>query len=69
LSAWSPSASTMSAMGHPARMSGMMTGRSGARIAAVSAMKWTPQNTIMRALEAAACRDKPSESPTKSATS
>ena len=39
----------MSAIGHPARGSGSITGRSGARIPAVSAMKWTPQKTIARA--------------------
>jgi quinolinate synthase len=31
-------------------------------------MKWTPQNAITSASAAAACRDRPSESPTKSAT-
>ncbi len=53
----------------PASRSGMRTVFSGARIAAVSAMKWTPQKTIASASVAAASRDSPSESPTKSATS
>ncbi len=54
---------------HPASGSGIRTVLSGARMAAVSAMKWTPQKTIASASVAAACRDSPSESPTKSATS
>ncbi len=42
----------------------MSTVFSGARTAAVSAMKWTPQNTITSASVAAACWERPSESPT-----
>ena len=38
----------MSAIGQPARGSGMSTVLSGARIFAVSAMKWTPAKTITR---------------------
>ena len=53
----------------PASRSGMSTVFSGARIDAVSAMKWTPQKTIAEASVAAASRDSPRESPTKSATS
>ena len=37
---------------------------SGLRIAAVSAMKWTPQKTTLEASVAAAWRERPSESPT-----
>ena len=47
----------------------MRTVLSGERIVAVSAMKWTPQKTIASASVAAAWRERPSESPTKSATS
>ena len=47
----------------------MSTVFSGERIAAVSAMKWTPQKTIASASVRAASRESPSESPTKSATS
>jgi hypothetical protein len=54
---------------HPASRSGIRTVLSGARIEAVSAMKWTLQNTIDSASAAAASRERPSESPTKSATS
>ena len=43
--------------------------RSGARSLAVSAMKWTPQNTITSASLRAASLDSASESPTWSATS
>ena len=53
----------------PARRSGISTVFSGERILAVSAMKWTPQKTIVLASVAAAWRERPSESPTKSATS
>ena len=53
----------------PASRSGMRTVFSGERIAAVSAMKWTPQNAIVAASVAAPSRARPSESPTKSATS
>ena len=42
----------------------MSTRLLGLRMAAVSAMKWTPQNTITSASVAAAWRDSPSESPT-----
>ena len=38
-------------------------------IDAVSAMKWTPQKAITSSSVAAACWERPSESPTKSATS
>ena len=48
----------------PASRSGSSTVLSGERIAAVSAMKWTPQNTIVSASVAAAWRERPSESPT-----
>ena len=47
----------------------MRTVLSGDRIAAVSAMKCTPQKTIESASVDAASRERPSESPTKSATS
>ena len=59
----------VSASEQPARGSGISTVRSGARILAVSAMKYTPANTIVRAVLAAARRDRASESPTWSATS
>ena len=54
---------------HPAAASGMSTVLSGARIFAVSAMKCTPQNTIVDADEPAASRESASESPVWSATS
>ena len=54
----------LSASEQPARESGISTVRSGARILAVSAMKYTPANTIVRAVLAAASRDRASESPT-----
>ena len=54
---------------HPASRSGISTVLSGDRIDAVSAMKWTPQNTIASASVAAAWRESPSESPTTCATS
>ena len=48
----------------------MSTVFSGERIAAVSAMKWTPQKTIAVRVGAwRPARESPSESPTKSATS
>lgn len=53
----------------PASGSGCKTVFSGARMAAVSAMKATPQKTITAASVAAAWRDSSSESPTKSARS
>ena len=59
----------LSASEHPALRSGMSTVRVGARIFAVSAMKCTPQNTIVDASLAAARRDSARESPTTSATS
>jgi len=59
----------MSAMGQPASATGSSTVRPGARIAAVSAMKCTPQNTMTSASTAAARRDNSSESPVKSAMS
>ena len=49
---------------HPARWSGMSTVLSGLRIFAVSAMKWTPQNTMVSSGASAATRDSASESPT-----
>ena len=58
-----------SASEQPASRSGSRTVLSGQRIDAVSAMKCTPQNAIVSAPAAAACCDRPSESPTKSATS
>jgi len=48
----------------PAPGSGMSTVLSGQRMAAVSAMKWTPQKTMAEASTAAASRERPSESPT-----
>ena len=48
----------------PASRSGISTVLSGLRIVAVSAMKWTPQKTIVAASVAAAWRERPSESPT-----
>ncbi len=54
---------------HPASRSGIRTRLSGDRMAAVSAMKWTPQKTISSAAVSAARRDSSSESPTKCATS
>ena len=47
----------------------MSTVLSGARILAVSAMKCTPQNTIVDAEESAAMRERARESPVWSATS
>jgi hypothetical protein len=49
---------------HPASRSGMSTVFSGERILAVSAMKCTPQNTIVSASVAAACWESWRESPT-----
>ena len=57
-----------SASEQPASGSGISTVRSGLRIFAVSAMKWTPQTTSRSASLATACRASASESPTKSAT-
>ncbi len=54
----------VSASEQPALGSGVSTVRSGARILAVSAMKYTPANTMTRAVLAAASRDSASESPT-----
>src|SRR3954447_16465305 len=58
------SAEIESASEQPASRSGMSTVLSGDRIEAVSAMKCTPQNTIVDCCAAAAWRDRPSESPT-----
>jgi hypothetical protein len=58
-----------SASEQPAPRSGSSTVLPGDRIEAVSAMKWTPQNAITSAPVSAAWRDRPSESPTKCATS
>jgi hypothetical protein len=54
----------VSASEQPALASGIRTVLSGLRILAVSAMKWTPQNTMVEASTLAAMRDRPSESPT-----
>ncbi len=64
-----PSTVTMSAIGQPARKSGMSTVFCGERILAVSAMKWTPQNRMTSASVVAAVRASSSESPVKSAAS
>ena len=53
-----------SASEQPASRSGISTRFSGHRIDAVSAMKCTPQNTIVSASALAACWESPSESPT-----
>ena len=58
-----------SASEQPARWSGISTVFSGDRILAVSAMKCTPQKTMVSSGAAAAIRDSASESPTWSATS
>ena len=58
-----------SASEQPASGSGSSTVFSGERIEAVSAMKCTPQKAITSASVRAACCERPSESPTKSATS
>src|SRR3954454_6818978 len=58
-----------SASEQPAPMSGSSTVFSGESTDAVSAMKCTPQNAMTGASVAAACWERPSESPTKSATS
>jgi hypothetical protein len=58
-----------SASEHPARASGISTVLSGARILAVSAMKCTPQNTIVDLSLAAAILDSARESPVWSAMS
>jgi hypothetical protein len=60
---------TKSAMGHPARGSGMRTVFPGERTFAVSAMKWTPQKTMTRASVPAASWERARESPRKSLTS
>ena len=54
---------------HPASKSGNSTFLSGLIIAAVSAIKLTPQNRIVFWGTVAACLDNPKESPVKSATS
>ncbi len=56
-------------MGQPASTSGRSTVFPGARTAAVSAMKWTPQKTMSSASRPAALRLSSSESPTKSSAS
>ena len=53
----------------PASKSGIKTFLSGLIMAAVSAIKCTPQNKIVLCLVFAACLARPNESPTKSATS
>src|SRR5699024_10130906 len=58
-----------SASEQPARASGISTVLSGARIFAVSAMKCTPQNTMVAASLAAAMRESARESPVWWATS
>ena len=59
----SSSAVIESASEQPASRSGISTVFSGERIEAVSAMKWTPQKTIVEASDPAARRERPSESP------
>ena len=59
----------LSASEQPASMSGSSTVFSGESTEAVSAMKCTPQKAITSASVFAACCDRASESPTKSATS
>ena len=54
---------------HPASKSGIKTFLFGLIMAAVSAIKCTPQNTIVLFSTLAACLERPNESPTKSATS
>ena len=63
------SASIEAASEHPASRLGSRTVLSGDSNLAVSAMKWTPQNTIVDASVSAAIRDRASESPTWCATS
>ena len=58
-----------SASEQPARMSGIRTCLPGERIAAVSAMNFTPHRAMTAASVAAPARASASESPTKSATS
>jgi hypothetical protein len=53
---------------HPASRSGIRTVFSGLRIFAVSAMKWTPANTITSASDEAPFCASASESPVTSAT-
>jgi hypothetical protein len=53
-----------SASEQPASASGISTVLSGERIFAVSAMKCTPQNTMVSCGAVAAIRDRASESPT-----
>ena len=57
------------AMAQTAAVSGIRTCLPGLRILAVSAMKVTPQKTMMSASTSVAFTDRPSESPTKSAMS
>ena len=53
----------------PASRSGMTTVFEGFTIFAVSAMKWTPQKAMTSASVSAALKERPRESPTKSASS
>ena len=53
----------LSAREHPAVLSGMSTFLWGDMIEAVSAIKWTPQNTMMSAVVFPASCDNPNESP------
>ena len=53
----------LSAREQPASKSGSKTNLSRLRILAVSAMKWTPANTITSASVSAAWRESPRESP------
>ena len=59
----------MWAMGHQAPFSGKTTFFCGERMAAVSAMKSTPQKIMTCVSRRAAARESSRESPTKSATS
>ena len=69
LNARSWSAVIMSAMGQPALGCGRSTCLSGERIEALSAMKCTPQKTMMSASVWEALIESSSESPVMSATS
>ena len=66
---WNSSGGQPSASEQPASRSGTTTIRSGFRIFAVSAMKWTPQNAITSRSTFVAAWASASESPTKSARS
>ncbi|MNL25777.1 hypothetical protein D3C87_1472700 [compost metagenome] len=67
--AWRPSAGQLSARLQPAERSGKRTVLAGLRILAVSAMKWTPANTITSASVFSAAWASARLSPRKSATS